>query len=172
MVVSGAVRRLALLWAGSVLIAACGAGGIAQPTHSPAQPTGIPTPTTGSAAPNMCGDISQHRWPPNGYAPAPAGLTADPVSGTTIRVRNATATDWTVLVAPWQEAGCGGWMEAMGPMLTVGAHASLDVTVPDPRWGWPLRVGVTVWDHPCDESCQDEPTGFTWLDLPAPASPT
>jgi hypothetical protein len=120
----------------------------------------------------MCGDMSQHRWPPNGYAPAPAGLTADPVSGTTIRLRNATATAWTVLVAPWQEAGCGGWMEAAAPMLSVGAHASLDVTVPDPRRGWPLRVGVTVWDHPCAESCRDEPIGFTWLDLPAPTSPT
>jgi hypothetical protein len=120
----------------------------------------------------MCGDMSQHRWPPNGNAPAPAGLTADPVSGTTIRLRNATATAWTVLVAPWQEAGCGGWMEAAAPMLSVGAHASLDVTVPDPRRGWPLRVGVTVWDHPCAESCRDEPIGFTWLDLPAPTSPT
>jgi hypothetical protein len=120
----------------------------------------------------MCGDISQHSWPPDGYGPAPPSLTVDVVSGTTIRVRNTNATAWNVLVAPWQEAGCGGWMEAMAPMLSVEAHASLDVTVPDPGWGWPLRIGVSVWDHPCAESCQDDPTGFTWLDLQAPASPT
>lgn len=153
----GMARRLAVVGVALALVAACNGAGGAQPTAS--------------AAPNMCGD-GNHSWPPNGYQPAPSGLTVELLSGTTVRVRNATDQAWTVEVAPWDDVACGGWMSAMAPHLDLSPHLAIEATVPDPGWGWPLRIGVAFWDHPCGATCQDEPTGFAWVDAPGPPSPS
>jgi hypothetical protein len=154
-VLGGTARRLAVVSVALALVAACSAD--AQPTAS--------------AALNMCGD-GNRSWPPNGYQPVPPGLMVELRSGTTVRVRNATDQAWTAEAAPWDDVGCGGWMSAMAPHLDLAAHAALEATVPDPGWGWPLRIGVAFWDQPCGEKCQSQPAGFAWVDAPGPPSPS
>lgn len=147
-----AVGRVTALLLVVVVAAACAA---------PGNPPGAGTPCGGS-----------HVWPPNGYRPSPAGLSVELVSGTTVRVRNDTSHPWVVRVSAWEDAGCVGYLSAEAPRRDLAAGASLDATVGDPGWGSPLRIGVEVWDHPCGDACQDDPTGFGYVDAPAQATPS
>jgi hypothetical protein len=102
----------------------------------------------------------------NDYPPAPAGIAIELVSGTTVRIINTTQTAWTMRVAPWMSAPCVGYVSAESPRVQLDANATVDTTVEDPGWGGgPLRLGIELWDHSCDEACIDQPTGFAWVDL-------
>jgi hypothetical protein len=136
--------------AGSLLVGGC-AG------------TGIGTPCGGS-----------HGWPPNGLGPAPAGLSVALVSGTTVRVRNDTDRSWFARVAAWKDLGCVGY-EAAEPasQQALGPHDTVEVAVVDPvGWTGQLRIGVEFWDHACGSGCQDQPTGFGFVDAATSSSPT
>ena len=150
---SGRFRLAAIGLVGSLVVAGC---------------AGSP----GSAVGTPCG--GSHDWPPNGYGPAPAGLSVEIVSGTTVRVRNDTAQSWVVSVAAWEDLGCVGYLSAEPtPRRDLAAHDAFEVTVADPvGWGGRLRIGVEFWDHPCGDTCQDQPTGFGFVDPPVQPSPT
>ena len=150
-----------LIWA-ALVVGACG------PSSPP------PAAATATPAPPSAGCGGSHDWPPNGY-PAASGVTAQRVSATSARLGNTSSgTRWYAATA-WFDGGCTGWMatqpEARGS-LAVGASA--DVSVTDPNNGLPFRIGIELWDHPCDEACTDDPTGFVWVpgtDAAATSSP-
>jgi hypothetical protein len=118
--------------------------------------------------PTTCG--GSHEWPPNGYAAAPAGLVVEIVSGTTVRVRNDTNEAWVARVAAWADLTCVGYMSTTeDPRRDLAPHSAFETTVADPGWGEQVRIGVELWDHPCDDACTDDPTGFAFVD---PVTPT
>lgn len=123
-----------------------------------------------SPPPTTCG--GSHEWPPNGYPPAPAGLVVEIVSGLTVRVRNDTDQAWVARVAAWADTTCVGYMSTTeDPLLELAAHTAVEATIADPGWGGQLRIGVELWDHPCDDACTDSPTGFAVVDpvVPGPS---
>jgi hypothetical protein len=141
----------------ALLVAGC--GGSAPVAQDP----GTPPPTT-------CG--GSHEWPPNDYAPAPAGLVVEIVSATTVRVRNDTGQAWVARVAAWSDLTCVGYMStAEDPRRDLAPHMAFETTVADPGWGGQFRIGVEFWDHPCDDACTDSPSGFAFVDpvVPSPS---
>ncbi len=149
------IRSLLVGAAFALIVAACGGSALV-----PGGPN-TPPPTT-------CG--GSHEWPPNGYPPAPASLVVEIVSGTTVRVRNETDEAWVARVAAWADLTCVGYMStAEDPRRELAPHTAFEATIADPGWGGQLRIGVELWDHPCDEACTDSPTGFAFVD-PAPTS--
>jgi len=146
-----------------VLVVAVAMAVMFEGCASPSAPQGaVGTPCGGS-----------HDWPPNGYAAAPAGLTVEIVSGTTVRVRNDTDQQWVARVAAWEDLPCTGYMTTTdNPRRDVAPHDAIEASVSDPGWGGQLRIGVEFWDHPCGDACTDTPTGFAYVDPSPSPSPS
>lgn len=121
------------------------------------------------AAPTSCG--GSHEWPPNGYPLAPAGLSVEIISGTTVRVRNDTDDAVVARIAPWQDLTCVGYMTTEAPRYDLGPSETVEGTVTDPGWGGALRIGVEFYRSGCLERCQETPFGFAYVD-PAARTPS
>jgi hypothetical protein len=151
---SRVIRSLSVIAGIALLAAGCGGSTPAAGSHD-------------SAPPTTCG--GSHEWPPNGYAAAPAGLVVEIVSGSTVRVRNDTDDAWVARVAAWGDLTCVGYVSTTDdPSRDLAPHTAFETTVADPGWGGLFRIGVELWDHPCDEACTDSPSGFAFVD---PVSP-
>ncbi|MFI5258467.1 MAG: hypothetical protein ACHQ01_02480, partial [Candidatus Limnocylindrales bacterium] len=129
-------------------------------TPSPSAP---PTPCQGT-----------HPWPPNGYGPAPVGVTAEMPNGAVVGVVNATDSDYWYRVSIWRDQDCLGWVldheigdlefeYERGPLPK---HSRVDTAIgytssrPED-----MHVGVGIWDHRCGEACSDRPIGFLTVTL-------
>ena len=87
-------------------------------------------------------------------------------------MRNDTDQAWVARVAAWADLTCVGYMSTTeDPRRDLAPHTAFETAVADPGWGEPLRIGVELWDHPCDDACTDDPTGFAFVDpvVPAPS---
>lgn len=151
------LRHLVAAVALAVSASGCAVGSTATPIATP-----IPTSCGGS-----------HAWPPNEYAETPAGLTVEPVSGTTVRVANTTEQTWTIRVSAWGEGGCTGWLSFEPSVRAdLAGGTNKEVTIANPNAGLPFRIGVEFWDHRCDDTCTDAPVGFGWVEEVTQPSPT
>jgi hypothetical protein len=140
-----------------VIAASCAADGPPRSQTPDAVPSAI------GGQPTPCGGSTE--WPPNDYPPAPAGIAVELVTGMTVRIINVTQKAWTMRVAPWMNALCVGYVSAEAPRIELNVDATVERTVEDPGWGdGPLRIGIELWDHPCDDACLDQPTAFAWVD--------
>jgi hypothetical protein len=122
-----------------------------------------PTPPP-SPAPTSCG--GNVIWPPP-YYPEPTGeISAELSAPGVVRVTNHGRQAWTVRVAPWILASCVGWIalgNTEGNQFALPSGSIAERTVAfDPGWE-ERRIGIELWDHPCDDRCTDPLDAFNWL---------
>ena len=115
-----------------------------------------PTPTGTGFSELTCGPGDP--WPPNGYPPAPVGVSAYMPNRVTLRITNDTQRDYWFMVSGWERDGCRGYV---GLEMTTGTLPKQSETLVEGLTTiFAYRAGVEILDQPCGDNCRITPIGF------------
>ena len=112
-----------------------------------------------------------HEWPPSDLAALtlPPGVVAEPIGQTEIRVRNGSTQAWSFETAIWTDMPCVGFIaeSLQRSLIGPGHHVTAQFDPHDPTVD--TKIAVTVYPPDCDDTCDDPPVGFGWIDAVVPA---
>jgi hypothetical protein len=112
------------------------------------------TPTGTGLSELTCGPSDP--WPPNGYPPAPAGVSAFMPDRVSLRISNDTQRDYWFVVSGWERDGCRGYV---ANQMKAGLVSKQSETLAENLTTiFAYRVGVEISDQPCGLACH--PIGF------------